>query len=80
MQTHTFDPVAASDESTVVAQYFSEPHKEQDYESEAKLEAALIRQLQAQAYEYADIRGSTAGQAPPLAAHPSTEHDPRACL
>lgn len=80
MQTRKFDPVAVSDESTVVAQYLHEPSKEQSYQSEAQLEAALIRQLQAQAYEYADIRDSAAGQAPPLAAHPSTEHDPRACL
>ncbi|MDY5854129.1 MAG: type I restriction endonuclease [Arcanobacterium sp.] len=62
-ETRKFDPVAVSDESTVVAQYLHEPSKEQSYQSEAQLEAALIRQLQAQAYEYADIRGSAALEA-----------------
>jgi type I restriction enzyme R subunit len=50
-----FDPIAVSAESTVVAEYVPEPVKESAYQSEAALEAAFIRLLQEQAYEYLPI-------------------------
>lgn len=49
-----YEPIALSGESTVVAEYL--PHAagaaDADYQSEAELEKAFIRQLQAQAYEF----------------------------
>ncbi|WP_072342004.1 type I restriction endonuclease subunit R [Actinomyces urinae] len=56
METRKFDPVALSSQSTVVAQYVPEGNHASGYQSEAQLEAEFIRQLQAQGYEYADIR------------------------
>lgn len=47
-----FDPIAISNESTVVSVYDAEPAKDSLYQSEAALEAELIRLLQGQAYEY----------------------------
>jgi len=49
-----YEPVALSSESTVVAEYQPDASGAADagYQSEAELEKALIRQLQAQAYEY----------------------------
>lgn len=47
-----YDPIAVSDESTVVAEYTPEPSKETAYQSEAELERAFIKLLQSQAYEY----------------------------
>ncbi len=44
--------VAENPESTVVAQYEVPDHKESEYQSEAALEKAFIKQLEAQAYEY----------------------------
>jgi len=49
------EPVIVSDEFTVVGLYHSTRGEEQDYQSEAALEDDLIKQLCAQAYEYADI-------------------------
>ena len=46
-----FEPIAVSDETTVVATYEPEPDTDDAYQSEAALEAAFITQLQAQAYE-----------------------------
>ncbi len=51
--TH-FQTISVSDESTVVAEYVSSAtgsNAESAYQSEAELEAALIKQLQGQAYE-----------------------------
>ena len=56
METRKFDPVALSSQSTVVAQYVPEGNDASGYQSEAQLEAEFIHQLQAQGYEYADIR------------------------
>ena len=47
--------VAENPESTIVAKYDSEKAKETKYQSEAELENAFIKQLQAQAYEYLPI-------------------------
>lgn len=44
--------VTENTESTIVAEYDSERTKESKYQSEADLENAFIKQLQAQAYEY----------------------------
>ncbi|HEY5971998.1 MAG TPA: type I restriction endonuclease, partial [Pseudoxanthomonas sp.] len=50
-----YAPIALSDESTVVAEFVAEAVRETAYQSEAELEKALIRQLQAQAYDYLPI-------------------------
>ena len=50
------EPVIVSDEFTVVGLYHSTHGEEQNYQSEAALEDDLIKQLCAQAYEYADIQ------------------------
>ena len=47
--------VAENMESTIVAKYDSDRAKESKYQSEAELENAFIKQLQAQAYEYLPI-------------------------
>ena len=49
------EPVVVSDEFTVVGLYHPTRDQEHDYQSEAALEDDLIKQLCAQAYEYADI-------------------------
>ncbi|SIS77083.1 type I restriction endonuclease subunit R [Phaeovulum vinaykumarii] len=48
-----YEPIALSGESTVVAEFLPDPQDAAatGYQSEAELERALIRQLQAQAYE-----------------------------
>ena len=56
----TIAPIAVSDEATVVATYEADTSTSDAYQSEAQLEDALITQLQAQAYEYADIRDEAA--------------------
>ena len=48
----SFDPIAVSAESTVVAEHVSEPVQETAYQSEAALERQLIDVLRSQAYEY----------------------------
>ena len=50
-----YEPIALSDESTVVAEFVAEAVREPAYQSEAELEKSLIRQLQAQAYDYLPI-------------------------
>lgn len=47
-----YNMVAENPESTIVAEYESDKTKESKYQSEAELENAFIKQLQAQAYEY----------------------------
>lgn len=47
-----FEPIALSSESTVVAQFEPDPAEATRYQSEAELEAELIRLLREQAYEY----------------------------
>lgn len=50
-----FNVVMASDEATVVAEYTPEKQNRKDYQSEAELEDAMIKQLQAQGYEYLEL-------------------------
>lgn len=45
----------ATDEATVVAEYSPEKQNRKQYQSEAELEDAMIKQLQAQGYEYLEI-------------------------
>ncbi|MBX3056012.1 MAG: type I restriction endonuclease subunit R [Anaerolineae bacterium] len=50
---YRFEPIALSQESTVVAEYVPETAvRETTYQSEAALERAFISQLQSQGYEY----------------------------
>ena len=50
-----YDPIALSDESTVVAEFTPEKGRESSYQSETQLERAFIRKLQEQAYQYLAI-------------------------
>ncbi len=52
-----YEPIALSNESTVVAEFLPEflGVREAAYQSEAELEKAFIKQLQVQAYEYLPI-------------------------
>lgn len=54
------DVIAASSESTVVAEFVPEPSTDTGYQSEAELEKLFIKLLQGQAYEYLTI--TTEGQ------------------
>jgi len=58
-----YEPIAVSDESTVVVEFLSEPVKESAYQSEAALEAAFIELLQGQAYGYLPITSTSALEA-----------------
>ncbi|MBQ8247122.1 MAG: type I restriction endonuclease subunit R [Lachnospiraceae bacterium] len=51
----SFNVVMATDEATVVAEYSPEKQNRKQYQSEAELEDALIKQLQAQGYEYLEL-------------------------
>ena len=62
----TIAPIAVSDEATVVATYEADTTASDTYQSEAQLEDALIAQLQAQAYEYVEIRDEAALVANPV--------------
>ena len=53
------EPIALSDESTVVAEYRVNEVRETAYQSEAELENDFIRQLKLQAYEYLSITSET---------------------
>jgi type I restriction enzyme, R subunit len=50
-----YEPIAVSDESTVVAEFVSDTTRDGAYQSEAQLERAFIAQLQEQAYEYLKV-------------------------
>ncbi|MBG6109064.1 type I restriction endonuclease subunit R [Frigoribacterium sp. CG_9.8] len=50
-----FEPIAISSESTVVAEFVTDPATSAAYQSEAELEREFIRLLQGQAYEYVTI-------------------------
>ena len=50
-----FEPIALSSESTVVAEFEADPAEATRYQSEAELEAELVRLLREQAYEYLPI-------------------------
>lgn len=47
-----YEPIALSDESTVVAEFVPDPAKQNGYQSEADLEKAFIGLLEEEAYEY----------------------------
>ena len=47
-----YNPIAFTDESTVVAEYTSEQRSAAEYQSEADLEREFIRLLSGQGYEY----------------------------
>ena len=49
---NNYNIISENPESTIVAEYESDKTKENKYQSEAELENAFIKQLQAQAYEY----------------------------
>jgi type I restriction enzyme R subunit len=51
-----YDLVAENPESTVVAEYSEEYRRAITYQSEAELEAEFIKMLQAQSYEYLQIK------------------------
>ena len=53
-----YEPIAVSDESTVVAAYVPDPASAQGYQSEAALEEEFIAQLGSQAYERLRIASS----------------------
>lgn len=50
-----YNVVMATDEATVVAEYSPEKQNRKQYQSEAELEDAMIKQLQAQGYEYLEL-------------------------
>ena len=52
-----YDVIAENSDSTVVSDYVSPYQRATSYQSEAELERELIKQLQAQAYEYLPIKG-----------------------
>ncbi len=56
----TYNIVAASNESTVVAEYVTESTRSDAYQSEAELETAFIKQLSTQGYEYLTIHDDAA--------------------
>lgn len=53
--TYTYDLIAETEESTIVAEYEAKYGKSDNYQSEADLEREFIRQLQNQGYEYLGI-------------------------
>ncbi len=52
---YRIEPIALSDESTVVAEYLCDRVRETAYQSEAELENDFIKLLELQAYEYLKI-------------------------
>ncbi|TAM87810.1 MAG: type I restriction endonuclease subunit R [Jatrophihabitans sp.] len=52
-----YEPIAISDESTVVAEFVPDPRRRTAYQSEAQLEAVFVAQLVEQAYEYLPVTG-----------------------
>jgi type I restriction enzyme R subunit len=55
MSAPKYDAIAVSNESTVVAEFQTEARKDEAYQSEAQLEAAFIKLLEGQAYDYLPI-------------------------
>lgn len=53
--SNKYNLVAESTQSTVVAEYVSDAKRVSQYQSEAELERAFIKQLESQAYEYIAI-------------------------
>lgn len=56
MQPLHIEPIALSQESTVVAEFQPKKRRDTGYQSEAQLEKKFIRQLESQAYVYLDIK------------------------
>ena len=54
-----YDVIAENSDSTVVSDYVSPYQRATNYQSEAELEQELIKQLQAQAYEYLPIKSES---------------------
>lgn len=52
---YRIEPIALSDESTVVAEFIPDRVRETAYQSEDALEKEFIRQLEEQAYDYLPI-------------------------
>lgn len=55
LEPWSFNPIALSSESTVVAEFEPDEVRQTTYQSEAELEKAFIKQLRLQAYEYLPI-------------------------
>lgn len=58
-----FEPISVSDESTVVAEFVAQTADASGYQSEAELEAELVKLLQGQAYEYLPVTSAAALEA-----------------
>jgi type I restriction enzyme R subunit len=56
----TYNPIAETDQHTVVAEYTPAPRTSEDYQSEAELEQEFIRLLGGQGYERLTITSETA--------------------
>lgn len=56
----TYNLIMESDESTVVAEYVPESRVASGYQSEAELERDFIARLEAQGYEYIDVKNEDA--------------------
>lgn len=59
LSTYRVEPIALSDESTVVAEFLCDRVRETAYQSESELETQFIKQLELQAYEYLSITTDT---------------------
>ncbi|ULQ58529.1 type I restriction endonuclease subunit R [Brucepastera parasyntrophica] len=57
---NTYNIIASTNESTVVAEYVSDYKGAADYQSEAELEKEFIQQLTTQGYEYIQVRDEVA--------------------
>lgn len=55
LTSNRYEPIALSNESTVVAEFLPDGVRRPPYQSEAELEKAFIKQLQLQAYGYLPI-------------------------
>ena len=60
MNKFQYNLIAATSESTVVAEYTPETRRSESYQSEAVLEREFIRMLAAQGYEYLTIHDEAA--------------------
>lgn len=61
LKSYHYEPIALSNESTVVAEFVPEPGvREPGYQSEAALERDFIAQLQKQAYDYLPLTSEAA--------------------
>ena len=59
MSNNKYNLVAENSQSTVVSEFVPEKIRATNYQSEADLEKAFIKQLESQAYEYATINSET---------------------